>query len=282
VAIEATKRHELGRALAAARRAAEMTQQAAAVALKCTQSKINKIEKTACVISSQDLDRLLRVYALSDEDCQRIRLLAAESGPGPSAGTKVNPEYLKLLDLEREAAELLVLHTERIPNLLQSEHYMLKQHDVAGRDPVNVGAILERRRQREQLFTIARPPRYHALFSESAFHRMPGGRTADLVIDQAEHVLGLCDKYPAHLTIQIIPWSANLAVMPYDLTVLRFTDPKQDQIYSEYGIGESRFYSGKDQVSRHVEYWTTAQRAALSPDESKKFLHGLIAEARTW
>jgi transcriptional regulator with XRE-family HTH domain len=282
VAAEATKRLRLGQELAAARKGAGITQHRAAAAIGCTQSKINKIEKTTCVVTRQDLDDLLRFYAPPDEQRARILQLSAESGPGPSAGLGVNREYLKLLDLERVATEVLVLHAERIPNLLQSEHYMLMQHDAAGHHPVDVARVLQSRREREQLFITPRPPRYRALFSVSAFHRMPNGRTAKLVIDQAQHLLALSEKYPMHLTIQVIPWEAKLPYLPHDLTVLRFADPADDQVYSEYGIGESRIYTGKKQVSAHVEYWMMAEEAALSVEDTRKFLHSLITEARGW
>jgi transcriptional regulator with XRE-family HTH domain len=285
VAQEATKRLQLGQALAAARKGAGITQQRAANAIGCTQPKINKIETTTCTVTRNDLDNLLRVYDPPEEQRQRILQLAAESRPGPSAGIRVNRDYLKLLDLERQATEVLVLHAERIPNLLQSEHYMLMQHKAAGHgplDPIDMARILQDRQEREQLFTTARPPRYRALFSVSAFHRMPDGRTAELVIDQAQHLLMLADKYPSHLTIQVIPWRAKLPYLPHDLTVLRFADPKDDQVYSEYGIGESRIYSGKKQVTAHIAYWTMAHDAALTVEETRKFLHDLIVEARSW
>lgn len=282
MAREATKRLQLGRALAAARKGAGITQHRAAIAIGCTQSKINKIETTTCVVTRNDLDGLLRLYVPPEEERQRILQLAAENRPGPSAGMRVNQDYLNLLELEREATEILVLHAERIPNLLQSEHYMLMQHQVARRGPVDVARVLQDRQEREQLFTAARPPRYRALFSVSAFHRMPGGRTAKLVIDQLEHLLTLSDRYPAHLAIQVIPWEADLPYLPHDLTVLRFANPEDDRVYIEYGIGESRIYPGKKQVLAHVEYWTMAHDAALSVGETRKYLHGLIIEARSW
>lgn len=284
MASEATKRLQLGRALAAARKRAQITQHRAAVAIGCTQPKINKIETTTCVVTRKDLDGLLRLYAPKEEERQRILQLATESRPGPSAGMRVNRDYMKLLDLEREATEILVLHAERIPNLLQSEHYMLMQHKAEGHghlDPVDVTRILQDRQEREQLFAATRPPHYRALFSVSAFHRMPGGRTAELVIDQADHLITLSEKYPT-LTIQVIPWEAKLPYLPHDLTVLRFADSKDDRVYSEYGIGESRIYPGKKQVLTHTAYWTMVRDAALGVEETRKFLQGLIIEARSW
>jgi transcriptional regulator with XRE-family HTH domain len=282
VASDAAKRLQLGRELAVARNAAGMTQHRAAAALGCTQSKINKIENTTCLVTSKDLNDLLRLYAPPDDQRERMLLLAAQSGPGPSAGTQVNSEYLKLLALERTATEVLSLHAERIPNLLQSEHYLLMQYQVAGQS-VDIAKILQARREREHhLFMSVRPPRYRALFSVSALYRMPGGRTAELVIDQAQHLLALSDWYSDDLSIQVIPWEARLAFLPHDLIVLRFDDSAQNQIYREYGVGESRLHKGKKQVADHIGYWTMVHDAALSVDETRKFLHTLIIEARTW
>ncbi|MBB4910571.1 helix-turn-helix domain-containing protein [Actinophytocola algeriensis] len=282
MAHDATKRRlQLGIELEKAREGANMTQQRVAAALGCTQSKINKIEIDTVVVSVQDLNDLLRLYAPSKAQEERIRLLAAQSMAGPSAGAAANREYLKLLALEREAVEVLAFYSERIPNLLQSEMYMLEQYQLTDQ-LYDVNSITESRLEREELFTIPRPPRYRVVFSVSSFYRMPGGRTARLAVDQIEHLLRMMDTYRKRLFVHVLPWEANLPYIPHDLTVLRFDDPTNDQLYHEYGEGEGRIYTGRKQVSAHIKYWEKAYAQALSVDDTRKFLRDLIEEARSW
>jgi transcriptional regulator with XRE-family HTH domain len=272
---------QLGIELERERRRVGMTQSRVGAALNCTQSKINKIEHGAVAVSRKDLDGLLRIYNTSNERRDRIELLARQASAGPSAGTPANREYLKLLSLEREANEVQAFHGPRLPNLLQSEHYLLTQYKCAGVS-YDTNAILLDRSEREDLFKLERPPRYRVIISAAAFYYMPGGRSSQLAIDQLDHLLRMCARYSEHLFLQVLPFHADLPFVPHDHVVLTFNDPTQDLVYSEYGAGESRIYTGKEQVASHQGYWRTVQAAALSVDDSQIYLHKLIAEAPSW
>ncbi|RZS31346.1 helix-turn-helix protein [Herbihabitans rhizosphaerae] len=272
------QRVPLGEALAAARNAAGLTQVQAASVLRCGQAKINKVEAGANTISQQDLDRLLRFYDPPADICDEILLLAAQASGGPSAGVSANRDYVKLLMLERTAREILVFHTERLPNILQSEQYLLTQYERA-KELDDPNSILRAHREREHIFTMERPPRYRAVLSPSSFYRVPGGcdgRRANLVIDQAQHLVTLAARYAPHLTIQVLWWGADLPFVPHDHTVLRFDGEQKDQVYVEYGAGESKLYSGVEKVDAHVGYWEAVHTAALSQEDSQKFLLDLI------
>ncbi len=258
-----------------------MTQEQAAAALGCKQPKINKIETGGISISGKDLERMLVVYAVPAVLAERLRLLAAQATAGPSAGAPANREYLKLLAWEREAVEILAFYSERIPNLLQSELYMLEQYQLAGQLYI-VTSITESRQEREELFTSPRPPHYRVIFSVSSFYRMPGGRTARVAVDQIEHVLRMMATYRDHLSVHVLPWEANLPYIPHDLTVLKFDGKAKDQLYHEYGAGEAKIWEGRRQVAAHIGYWEAAFAEALSVDDTRKFLHELIDEARSW
>lgn len=282
MAHDATKRRlQLGIELEKARRGAGMTQQQAASGLKCTQSKVTKIETDTVAISGKDLTALLRLYNPPEVQMDRIKLLAAQAKAGPSAGTLANREYLKLLTYERDAVEILAYHSERIPNLLQSEPFMLEQYLLA-RQLYDVTSITETRLEREELFRRTQPPKYRVVFSPSSFYRTPGGRSARLVIDQVEHLFNLMSAYGDHLFVHVLPWEANLPYVPHDLTILRFDGRAKDLVYSERGAGESRIYEGQDEVSAHLRYWHDVFAQSLSVGDTRKFLHGLIDEARSW
>jgi transcriptional regulator with XRE-family HTH domain len=282
VAHDATKRRlQLGFELAKARQGAGMTQHRAAAVLGCTQSKINKIETDTVAISKKDLDALLRNYAPSEALVDRIRLLAAQAKAGPSAGAPANKEYLKLLAYEPAAHEILVFHTERIPNVLQSEQFLLEQYQLADQ-LYDVPAIAQSREEREQLFTTPRPPKYRAVFSPSAFYRTPGGRSAAFGVGQIDHVLRMMADYEQHLFVHILPWEANVPYVPHDLTILRFAGEHKDLVYSERGAGESRIYDGRDEVTTQIKHWNNVFAEALSVDDTRKFLRELRDEARTW
>jgi transcriptional regulator with XRE-family HTH domain len=282
VADDATKRRaRLGAELRRVREDAGMTQARVASALGCVQGKINKIETTQCAVSPKDLARLLAIYEVPEEPRNRIQLLAAHAGPGVRAGSRSNSAYLQLRMLEGDASLIRSLHSERIPGLLQSEHYMLRQYESAG-DATDVSSLLLDRRERVGLLSAARAPRYRTILSESSLQRMPGGRRATLVEDQAQYLLDLIDEHE-HVSIQILTYDANIPYLDPDFTVLEFDGTRpgahKDTVYVEYAT-EGRVSTGARLVIDRVKYWNRLRQAALSPEDSKKYLHDLIVAAR--
>jgi transcriptional regulator with XRE-family HTH domain len=271
------RRGKLGAALRDARLAAGMTQARAAAELGCRQGKINKIETTHCAISPKDLHRLIEIYSPADELAARIRVLSVHDGPGVPAGTRLNPSFLRLLELEPSATEILSLHSERMPGLLQSEYYTLTQFARA-EDPTDVPTLLYDRQERARLFTIDDPPCYHVILSESSLHRLPGGRAPGLVIDQAQYLLTLGEAHE-RVSIQILTFDADIPFLDADFTVLRFEDSRQDLAYVEYATA-GRIFRATKAVADRVAYWNLLHRAALGIEETRKFLEDLIEQAR--
>jgi transcriptional regulator with XRE-family HTH domain len=271
---EVTKRRaKLGIELRKARTAAKMTQAQAAAKLGCRQGKINKIETTQCAVSSGDLSTLLAIYNLPERDKIAIQMLAARGVP-TSSRSRV---YLQMRALEPEATEILSLHSERLPGLLQSEHYARTQLARAG-DAEDVASLLLDRQERIRLLTVENQPRYRVILSESSLHRMPGGRTARLVADQAQHLLDLCVAHE-HISVQILTYNADIPFLDPDFTVLKYAGAQSDVAYVEYGT-EGRLLRRAKTVAERERYWNQLHRAALTYEASRSFLHDVVAAAR--
>ncbi len=277
----ARQRQALGRALKEARVTAGMTQQQAAAALGCGQPKIAKMENRLVLVNARDLSKLLAVYEVSEDEAARIQELAEQVTPGTSASAASNQAYLQMLAVEADADEILSLHSEGIPSLLQSEHYLITQYETA-RNTTDKAVLIANQQARREIFdATSRLRRYRAILAESALHRMPGGRTAALVIDQAQHLLKLDDTYD-RLEIRIATYAAEIPYFPADLTVLKFGGRTRDMAYLESGSGSGRKFEGVGMVTEHEDCWRMVNHAALSVDDSRKFLNDLIATARAW
>jgi transcriptional regulator with XRE-family HTH domain len=280
VAEDATEyRVRLGEELRLLRQAAGMTQVSAAHRLDFSQPKVNKIETRTGAISNQDLERMLEVYRASPESRLHLRQLATQA-----SGDRVRAEHLppaafmRMTAAERDATEILALHCERIPGPLQSEAYMLKQHESV--DPVVLAMYLRRRRDRAQLFTVERPPRYRVILSESALVRMPGGKDASTVFDIATHLLGLTEKHPT-LELQILPFDARVSFVDSDFVVLRFAagSGQKDFMYLEHPGGATEKKDRKTLTACREE-WGRCHAAALSLDDTRKFLAKAVEDNR--
>jgi hypothetical protein len=86
---------------------------------------------------------------------------------------------------------------------------MLRQHQPDTGTTPGVVRLLSQRKARAQIFTIENPPRYRVILSESSLHRMPGGRSSELLVDQVEHMLTLIGCHQ-QLELQILTFSANV------------------------------------------------------------------------
>jgi transcriptional regulator with XRE-family HTH domain len=272
------RRRQLGRHLRKARELAKLTQHEVAKVLGCGQAKINKIESTLVAVRPDELEKLIELYQIPDDKAEELRRLAdLDRRNAPPRGKGVGPwsAFTMLSDLEPVASEILCWYSERIPGPLQSESYMLHQHEPETLDSPKVLVLLRERRARAQLFELAEPPRYRVILSESALLRLPGGYSHDLMVDQIDHLLGLVGRFE-HLELQILTFQAKVRYVDSDFVLLRFSDDQPDFAYQEYP-GGARRHESRDEVNMFQQHWEVLQKAALSRAESEAFL---VAQAK--
>lgn len=272
-------RVRLGQELRRLRKAAGLTQVGAAGRLGFSQPKVNKIETRTNAISPADLERMLEVYRVAPEARLRLRQLSTQASGGRVRAALVpSVAFRRYLDAEREAVEIQAWNGERIPGPLQSEAYMLKQHESV--DGVVVAALLRRRRDRAGLFVQERPPLYRVILSESALLRMPGGYSPAAVFDIASHLLGLAETH-SRLQLQILPFRAAVSFVDSDFVTLRFASGsgRKDFAYLEYPGGGIEKKDARTVRACRAD-WVRYHEAALSVDDTKKFLEKVIEDVR--
>ncbi|ONI76085.1 hypothetical protein ALI144C_35905 [Actinosynnema sp. ALI-1.44] len=242
--------------------------------LGCGQGKINKIETRGIEIKLDELEKLIGILQPDDETADWMRSIArrwkdAKSGRSSNGWTAA---FTELTDLESSAEVIRCWHSERIPGPLQSENYMLRMGSEDDGDS-DVSALYKRRQARTKVVTAVDPPRYHVILSESSFHRMPGGRTPQLVVDQAEYLLSLVDEYDT-FTLQILTFEAPIASAHGDFTIMRLDSA--EKVYVEH-TGGAMVYEMKPE---YTKYWEQLCAAALTRQDSRQFIVDLIEEWR--
>jgi transcriptional regulator with XRE-family HTH domain len=280
LADETTERRRLGRELRKARQAAKLTQAAVAEALGCGQAKVNKIENTLVEIDAKDLDRMLELYQPPADKAGEIRALAPR-GRRRRRRTSLPPmskEFAHLVEFEMDAVELLSLHSERIPGPLQAEQYVLRQSRSYARTTAGVVELLEHRRTRAEIFTMARPPRYRVILSESSLLRLPGGRSPDLELEQSEHLLGLAMAHE-HIELHVLPFTAPAGYVGGDFVLAMFGGKAPDFGYLEYP-GGAYLVNRPNRLAELRAHWDELCGHALSTSESLKFLNEVAENAR--
>lgn len=268
------RRQLLGRTLRQLRYDAGLTQQEVATRLGCGQAKINKIERTLCGISLDELDKMIELYGVTPARADELRQLAARDLENGPARTSMSA-FTLLSDLELEAKEIRCWHSERIPGPLKSQQYALRQLGPTITES-QVVEVLRRQVTRKRVLTMPDPPSYRVILSESSLYRMPGGRTPTMVADQTSHLLDLMNDHP-RLELRVLPFEADVPFVDSDFQLLLFDSSElSDFAYIEHPGGPRKCETRRELEKFH-EHWATLSAAALDVDETREFLARLVS-----
>lgn len=272
---EATARRQLlGRTLRLLRTGAGLTQEAVGEELGCKQAKVNKIERTLCGITMEQLEKLIRLYEVEPEKAAELRELAAQdlkNGPVRTSGSA----YTELTDLELEASEILCWHQCRIPGPLKSQPYALAQLPpklTTGK----LTEVLRKRAARERVLKMPNPPSYRVILDESSFYRLPGGCTPEMQNEQASHLLKLVSEHP-RLELRVLLFETPVPHVDTDFELVTFNGRPgfRDFVYVEDSGGPRR-RDKKGELERFRAHWALLDAAACDVTETKEFLAGFI------
>jgi transcriptional regulator with XRE-family HTH domain len=261
---------KLGKALAQARQEAGRTQAEVARAVNRNQTWVSRTESGSRRPTPNDTTMLLDLYRPADGLRASIEALRCPPPVGAPEGSRLDPNFMELKNLELAAVEICALISERLPISLQSEQYTLLQYRLAGHGTSEADLLAERRR-RQRVFTRDSPAPCTVVVAESALYRMPGGRT-NLVGEQASYLLELIDRHP-QLSLHVLPFDADLAYLDADLVIFKFNGKPRFRGFVPFGTTAHEL-RGRE-VSERMTYWRAARDAALGPDQSRKFIHNL-------
>lgn len=252
--------------------------------LGCGQAKINKMETTLVGIDPPELERLIELYEVPADKAAELRTLAEldqRNGPARTKYSNSMAAFGMLTEVEPEAREIRCWHSERLPGPLQSEMYILKQHEPQLTDNNAVTRVLRERTARTKIFTVPNPPRYRVILSESSLHRMPGGRTTEMVVDQVEHLLRLTKKYE-QIELRILTFDADICYVDSDFQHLMFDQPGHCEFaYVEYPGGARKCKTAYE-LEECREHWAALSAAALDVAGSREFLNGCMQPSARW
>lgn len=124
---------------------------------------------------------------------------------------------------------------------------------------------------------MAGAPRFQVVLSESSLRRMPGGRSAEVLVDQLEHLGSLIETYE-RLSVRILLFEADIPYVDNCFTILRFAGQEQDLAYIEYP-GNARLLRNPKELDEFFRQWHLLRGAALSDEDSFEYLKRLAEES---
>lgn len=269
-------RRELGKELQRLREAAKLTQPKVADACTWSRAKVARIEGGQVTLTPHDLDLLARLYQATDAERENLIVLLERTDEGQwwhKYGALVSSVLDELLSLEAQATTVHAASTSAFPGLLQSPDYARAVFARAAKvpDPDDVEALVELRIKRQRILNEGTELR--ALLGEELLLRRTGGPR--VLRQQLEHVVTL-SEHP-HVTVQVLPLTAEAAVLVGNLLVFDFGADATSVAYSEHAGGMNPYHSPHDvrRLKRDFEY---LRSQALSPEDTRSLMQVRLEE----
>ncbi|HEY2763263.1 MAG TPA: helix-turn-helix transcriptional regulator [Pseudonocardiaceae bacterium] len=256
-----------------------MTQAQLAACLGCSQGKVQKIEAGAVAIETDYVEQIIKHLNVPPDTADRMRDLVAFNAVGePWAKDRalVPHHFRQYMQSEQIATEIFSWHGTRIPGPLQSEQFMLRHFNAAGR--IDVIPYLRNRARRKKLFTQARLRRYHCILTEETLHRTAFGLGTDVAQDQIDYLLAINDPTDSRIAdtrtlVSLLPLHAPISYLTNDFSILHF-DTGKPLVYIEY-VGGGKCLKTSQVVTSASNAWHDLTHVALERDETTKLLQEL-------
>jgi Domain of unknown function (DUF5753) len=227
-----------------------------------------------------DLERLANKLGFTDPGYQsallELRRDNHKRGFWSTGYNRAYSEEIRLrVDLEKIADQIRSAETEIMPGLTQCESYV---RAIYADMPDHGGLTLEDRVQarvaRQDIYDRDDPPNLHFILSESCLRRVWGN--AAVMREQLSHLIKLSNR--PNVMIQVMPFNAppgRRSPIGDRFTLLRVPSPgvagPLELVYID-GIGEVRYLDDKNALNAHDVAWSRLSAAALSFDDSRKFM----------
>jgi hypothetical protein len=256
------------------------TQAEAAATIETSQSRIAGLINGQGSITVGDVERLATKLGFTDPGYQaallELRRDNHKRGFWSSGYNRAYAEDLRLLvDLEKHADQIHCAEVEVMPGLTQCEAYARAMHaDFPVDGDLTVDDRVRARLARQDIYDKPEPPTAHFVLSESCLRRAWGDRA--VMREQIDHLITLSNR--PTVMVQVMPFNAapgRRSPIGNRFTLLRVPSPgvagPLELAYIE-GEAEIRYLDDKKALAAHDNAWTRLSTAALSFEDSRKFL----------
>lgn len=267
-------RIQLGIELRRLREQADRSTFEAADALGCKQPKISKIENGHQGMKLDEVAQLLDFYAATAQ--QRDYLLGLAQRLPKRAKPKVYhrdsvPDWVqRFFALESEATEMKIYEVEIVTGLFQTEDYAratLRAWEPAA-DPRLVENHVKTRMERKAVLTRTnRPLELQVVLSESALHRVQGGR--EVMREQLDHLLELAEL--PNIRLQVLPFESGRIAVTSSVALMHLAEQQVSTVYLEDFFGATYLWEPAE-YTRYSVIFERLSTAALTVPETRRLI----------
>ncbi len=268
----------LGTQLRRLREARGITAQAAAQAIRGSESKISRIELGRNAVREVDIADLLNLYGISDP-AEREQLLTLASQANQQGWwhryQDVLPSWFQsYIGLEESAESIRSFDTQFVPGLLQTEDYAVGVIQLGAYTAEDTDRLVYLRKERQRRFASG-GLRLWAIIDEVALRR-PVGSVA-MMRGQLEHLLDVSVR--PGLTLQVTPFltGASYAV-PGSFSILSFaTDDLPDVVYVEQ-LTSAMYLDKRADVERYTEAMDQIRATSYTPEQTEDLIRTMLVD----
>lgn len=279
------ERRQLGLTLRRLRDRAGKPQQAAALEIRKTRTRVVQLEDGTATISQEDLEKLLDLYKVTGEERGTVIELANQARKRQKRRVYVDqlPDaYQRFADLEASATEINCYETGVIPGLLQSEGYMraiLSEGEGMWWDPSTAEAAdrLAYRVERQRRVLESEERRMlRFVLTEDALRANLG--TPEIMSGQLRHLLDL-GRGHSDLTVRVLANDAfGNPIRGHGLWIFGFGDRGRPVGYSPSVFGSATYYDSEADTAILSRAFYRAWELSLSRTASRRLIESLAKE----
>ncbi|GAA1911457.1 helix-turn-helix transcriptional regulator [Streptomyces sodiiphilus] len=264
----------LGSTLRQLRLSAGLDQEQAAQAVDCSTAKISRIESGTVKARLGDLRILLDLYEVADQDRRdRLERLARDSskkGWWLDYDTSSLTHLGDVVSMEADATSIQTWQHAFLPGLLQTPAYT-RALLAANPTPLSPEAADEvvQVRQARQAVLRENGTEFAAVIWEPAI-TTPMSSPHDRQ-DQLTHLLRTADQQT--ITVQVLPfsqWGAAMAAPPF--IAYSFGRDHSPEVVATDTVSNTIMVEDSDEIANYDQAFSTLRSAALSPQETKRFI----------
>lgn len=274
----------LGNMLKRARLAAGVKVEAVKEALGLSVPAIYRHEAGIAAVSVDLVPRYAELYGVTDEEeidrWLKWAKVAKQKGPWTTLDNTPGPTFGDYASAEWLCEGMRIFEPDVIHGLFQTTEYsqavISTDATVHPADSSRQADLLKLREARKNLLQREKPlpPRIWAILGEAAVMTPPRPGDKRAHADQIQHLLNLGET---QAQIQVLPMDTGLhSGLSGSFSILTF-DVEVDMVFRE-GYGDGSFIDDEKRVRSYRVRYESLQGQALSPADSRRYLHKVRRE----
>lgn len=268
------RRRRLGAEFRQLREQHQLTNRQLAARLGWSVAKLSRLENARARTNLADIMDLLDHFGVVDGKREQLIALARDSinsgGWWQKYGRELDEWHVAYAEMEHGAIEIREFQMNLIPGLLQTAAYAqarVNSRAAVGLPPIDVGAAVQARLERQQVLTRDAPLRYEAIIEDVTLIRRcgpPGVRR-----EQLDHLVKAAEL--PNVTLRVLHFEdpvADFWVPPCAFSLYRFADPEDPEVVMLETHSSDIQLGDVEDVKPYQTAFDRLRDAALSLEES--------------